>query len=500
MRKVLFTIVFVLFALAAFGQVVTGPFITPKPQFFSSNGKVLAGGKLYFYAAGTSTPQNTYTSSAGTVANSNPVILDSGGFPQSTEIWLGPYSYKIVAKSSTGVTQWTSDNVTSLAKLNVASAGTYTNSAINWQNTILDGLTKDNITTLQSGLFLTDVLDIGQLTPSDSTVYQADGIGVFTQVNSAATNQVSIYSQCMSGVDHAKCWGYNGSVNDYDVNGTSFANVTLHGIELDVNAKDSSTGGDAIFIQGNLAGNTLGNVGAINIPKPAAGTWGYGLILGDQSLLSSTAPAIQIGAPALTSSTSYPLVFRSYNSLGVANVVRMYANEDGAINVPRLSTFGASTTGMSDGDIVLANAGSLKSESAAHNSTYNLIAGNGSNQVVLDPSAQGTVVAGNVAVTGKTTLTGGVAADSAGFKHKRFGGTTATAASSFSTQTTTFTWTTAFADTNYTVSCTPVGAATGTPIFQGVVTKTNATVIVQVMAGTAVASSFAGVDCVAVHD
>jgi hypothetical protein len=56
-------------------------------QFFDSNGNPLAGGKLYSYAAGTTTPETTYTSVSGLTANPNPIILNSGGRVPS-EIWL----------------------------------------------------------------------------------------------------------------------------------------------------------------------------------------------------------------------------------------------------------------------------------------------------------------------------------------------------------------------------------------------------------------------------
>lgn len=93
----------------------------------------------------------------------------------------------------------------------------------------------------------------------------------------------------------------------------------------------------------------------------------------------------------------------------------------------------------------------------------------------------------------------GISADGAGFKHKVFGATTATAAVANATATTTLTWTTAFADTNYTPVCTPAGTITGTPIWQGVTAKTTTGVTVQVMAATAAASSFGAVNCIATH-
>lgn len=55
-------------------------------QFFDDNGSPLVGGKLYSYAAGTTTLLTTYTTSAGTVANTNPIILNAGGRTPN-EIW-----------------------------------------------------------------------------------------------------------------------------------------------------------------------------------------------------------------------------------------------------------------------------------------------------------------------------------------------------------------------------------------------------------------------------
>jgi hypothetical protein len=72
-------------------------------QFFTDDGEVLSGGKIYTYAAGTTTPQNTYTSVVGTTANPNPIILDSGGrLPE--DMWLSEgIKYRFVLADSTDV-------------------------------------------------------------------------------------------------------------------------------------------------------------------------------------------------------------------------------------------------------------------------------------------------------------------------------------------------------------------------------------------------------------
>ena len=83
-------------------------------QFFDNNGSPLSGGKLYTYAAGTTTPQATYTSSAGATLHTNPIILDSAGrVPGSSEIWLADSGiYKFVLKTSTDVLLATWDQIT----------------------------------------------------------------------------------------------------------------------------------------------------------------------------------------------------------------------------------------------------------------------------------------------------------------------------------------------------------------------------------------------------
>ena len=84
-------------------------------QFFDNNGVPLSGGKLYTYAAGTTTPQVTYTTSAGNVARTNPIVLDSAGrVPNGGEIWITSQSYKFVLNTSADVLIATYDNISGI--------------------------------------------------------------------------------------------------------------------------------------------------------------------------------------------------------------------------------------------------------------------------------------------------------------------------------------------------------------------------------------------------
>ena len=80
-------------------------------QFFDNNGVPLAGGLIYTYQAGSSTPLTTYTTSSGTIANTNPIVLNASGRCPN-EIWMQTgYSYKFILQTSSATTLQTLDNL-----------------------------------------------------------------------------------------------------------------------------------------------------------------------------------------------------------------------------------------------------------------------------------------------------------------------------------------------------------------------------------------------------
>ena len=91
-------------------------------QFFDNNGVPLAGGLLYTYSAGTTTPLATYTTNSGSTANSNPIVLDSSG-RVSNEIWLtAGNTYKFILQTSAGVQIGSYDNIPGANDLSSLSA------------------------------------------------------------------------------------------------------------------------------------------------------------------------------------------------------------------------------------------------------------------------------------------------------------------------------------------------------------------------------------------
>lgn len=80
-------------------------------QFFTTTGIPLAGGYIYTYQAGSTTPATTYSDSNGLIANTNPIQLGTDGRPPQ-EIWLTSGStYKFVLTDSSNVVIQTYDNL-----------------------------------------------------------------------------------------------------------------------------------------------------------------------------------------------------------------------------------------------------------------------------------------------------------------------------------------------------------------------------------------------------
>jgi len=100
-------------------------------QLFDNQGRVLAGGKIYTYIGGTTTPLATFTDNTDLVTNPNPIILDSAGRPPN-EIWLEEgTTTKFVLTDSTANVLGTWDNVSGVNDITTFSTTT------EWANTNL---------------------------------------------------------------------------------------------------------------------------------------------------------------------------------------------------------------------------------------------------------------------------------------------------------------------------------------------------------------------------
>lgn len=242
---------------------------SPKQQFFTAGGVPLVGGKLYTYAAGTTTPLATYQDSSGTVSNTNPVILDSRG---EANVWLSPSdAYKFVLKDPSDVLIWTVDNINIginfgnviitggsingavIGNINPA-AGSFTdlsasgtvtfNSSTQMQ--IPAGLTSERSSTPVSGMmrFNTTVNEYeGNIPVDGQSILSIQQIGLPTTTAVLTTNSPhGLATDDYITVSGATPTNYNGSYNITYIDATSFSYIMA-----------SAPGGDATVVGSYVA-------------------------------------------------------------------------------------------------------------------------------------------------------------------------------------------------------------------------------------------------------
>lgn len=160
-------------------------------QAFTTGGLPLNAGKLYTYAAGGTTPTATYTTSAGSVANANPIILSADGRTPA-EVWLVVgTAYRIDVKDSNDNLIQTYDNLTGINDLSGNTTnGTFANLTVSG-NTTLSNLTASTALSLDASKVVTSVTNTGTgnnvlaTTPTLSTPIL--GVATATSVDVAGT-------------------------------------------------------------------------------------------------------------------------------------------------------------------------------------------------------------------------------------------------------------------------------------------------------------------------
>jgi hypothetical protein len=295
--------------------------------------------------------------------------------------------------------------------------------------------------------------------------------GIHTTSSVTSAGNVSGYFQNI--LNNATCVGtctVDGGSFELDIQGTfTGAMASSNGAEDAISV--TSTGGAIAELDGEL-GYLNSGLGSTTAITTVVGVHGIGChnILG-------TAPV------------------NCYGFFGDQQFAGSARNYAGGFSGPALALFGSN-----------ASYAGLDAEDASHVAHQWLLIDASNNTVMKAVNAAGIQLQSSAGTPQqKITSTGtvfstGVGGDGSGFKHKRFGATTATAASANAVASTTYSWTTGFTDTSYTPICSPEGTVTGTPVYQGVISFNTSGVTVQVMAATAAASSFGGIYCHAVHD
>lgn len=309
-------------------SVNLSPIGTDAP-FVDSNGDPLNGGKLYTYTAGSSTPQTTYTTSAGNVQNANPIVLGSTGYPTSggsvVAIWLtAGVSYKFILENAAGTVLWTRDNISGINDTTVTIDQWVSGPAPTYISATSFTLSGDQTSTFHVGRRI-------RTTNSGGTIYStitASAYGALTTVTVA--NDSGTLDSGLSAVSY----GLLSKDNDSMPRGIfpTLANVSKHiyGLTFSNNVSDATNdvdfaAGGAMSSDGAMA-MTLSSVSTKRIDAAwAAGTGNGGLmsaaaltnqVYGLWLIGSPTTGAVDIGFDASLTAPTLPSGYTKSRLIG----------------------------------------------------------------------------------------------------------------------------------------------------------------------------------------
>jgi hypothetical protein len=237
-------------------------------QFFDNSGQVLTGGLLYTYAAGTTTPAITYTSSTGLTAHTNPIVLDAAGrVSNGGEIWLTDgVSYKFILQDQFAVQIATYDNIVGINSNFIAYTGqTETQTAT-------QGQTVFTLTTIQYqpgvnnlAIYVNgskQVADVNYQETTTTTVTFVDGLNVGDVVEFNTASPIATNTMSASNVSFTGANGTAGNVQDianpdgsdwigYNQGGTGAVDSTVQTkLQEYISVKDFGTVGDGVTDDG----------------------------------------------------------------------------------------------------------------------------------------------------------------------------------------------------------------------------------------------------------
>ncbi len=194
-------------------------------KFLNADGEPLAGGKLYTYQAGTSTPLETFVDQTEATPNTNPIILDANG---EARIWIGADAYKFVLTDEDDVVLWTEDNISHISTGSVTAdkigTGAVTEIKLATSAVTADKIGPNAVTTakIQAGAVTTaKIADSGVTTAkiADSNVTEAKLANASATMGKLGVDVVNAFT-------HAKNRIING---DFEIwqRGNSFTQTTI---------------------------------------------------------------------------------------------------------------------------------------------------------------------------------------------------------------------------------------------------------------------------------
>jgi hypothetical protein len=268
-------------------------------QFFTNTGAVLTGGKLYTYLAGTTTPEATYTTNAGNVARTNPIVLDSAGrVPGSGEIWVTVgVSYKFLLKDSNDVLIGTYDNVPSQFSTD-ASLVTYTPAGVGAVTTTVQAKLRQIVSVQDFGAVGNGVTDDTNAILAAISAMPSDGSSLYFPAGTYIVNSDNVNGLKFNGKTNFALDGYGATIKVK--NGAAV--ITNHEVMFFINCSNGAING--LTIDGNRANRTV----TVETSSHCLSITDYcsQITVNDVICKNSTSDGLYVSTTVLGTQASYP--------------------------------------------------------------------------------------------------------------------------------------------------------------------------------------------------
>ncbi len=258
-------------------------------QQLDSLGNPLNGGKLYFFQAGTTTPQNAYSDSALTLPLPNPITLDSAG--RVPQFFLADGTIKIRLTNSAGVTQVAADGVMVIG----ASSGTGSGSVVDPTTVIAVGDIKTRYGTgVISGFVRLNGRTIGSATSGATERANADCQELFEYLWTADANLTVSTGR---GATAAADWAANKTIALPDGRGRVLAAMDDMGSSAAGRLTTALSGVNGLIL-GASGGSQNQNIAQNQLPNATLALTGTVSVA---STVSNIVTAASVSQPSMTS-------------------------------------------------------------------------------------------------------------------------------------------------------------------------------------------------------
>lgn len=330
--------------------------------------------------------------------------------------------------------------------------------------------------------------------PVGATVHQGNAVAgyVNTSCNSASRtvcNAVSGYFWGRAVTSNSAVWGINGIVNDTPA--TTGTNVQASELDIGIAGTPSFVCGQCLNLSGTGLGTGTMPVNSFGFSISAANALQFNFGYNSSRGATTNAGLFLDGQNTTNNTFSQSIELAGYDGGGTQHVASINATPTGSVNL---------TPAAGQYAILPAGTGTELIEGTAPSGVATTDVCYGDSTLHMEKCSYNN---GSFLPMPQTNNAGGTHSDSGLYQTKRAvaGCTTGAAAGNSCASDITVTWGTAFADANYSVTCTG-STPTNVPSAPFVVSasKLAASVHINYFAITAAAASYATIDCIAVHD